>query len=208
MNDTSVAAGYIIVYQDARGKFGSEGDYVLTRPLQGPLNPTSVDHATDAYDTIDWLVKNVPESNGRVGTIGGSYEGFTTVMSLVKPHPALKAAVPFAPMVDGWKGDDWFHNGAFRQGMALEFIYNQQAARKGDYKWWSGTYDTYDEFLRGGSAGDVAASRGLDQLGFWRQLVAHPSYDAWWQAQAVDKLLSKDPVTVPTMIVAGLFDPE
>jgi putative CocE/NonD family hydrolase len=208
MNDTSVDAGYIIVYQDVRGKFGSEGDYVLTRPVRGPLNPTAVDHATDCYDTIDWLVKNVPESNGRVATIGGSYEGYTTVMSLVNPHPALKAAVPFAPMVDGWMGDDWFHNGAFRAGMALEFVYDQQAARKGDYKWWSGTYDTYDEFLRAGSAGAMAASRGLDQLGFWRQLVAHPSYDSWWQAQAVDRLLAKDPVKVPTMIVAGLFDQE
>ena len=115
MMETAVAAGYIIVYQDVRGKYGSEGDYVMTRPLRGPLNPTAVDHATDTYDTIDWLVKNVPESNGRVGTIGGSYEGFTTLMSTVHPHPALKVAVPFSPMVDGWMGDDWFHQGAFRQ---------------------------------------------------------------------------------------------
>lgn len=208
MNDTSAAAGYIIVYQDVRGKFGSEGDYVLTRPLRGPLNPTDVDHATDSYDTIDWLVKNVPESNGRVGTIGGSYEGYTTVMSTVHPHPALKVAVPFAPMIDGWMGDDWFHNGAFRQGAALDFIYGQQAGRKGEYDWWWGEYDTYDTFLRAGSAGALAASRGLDQLGFWRALVEHTSYDAWWQHQAVDKLLAKEPLTVPMMIVAGLFDQE
>ena len=208
MYDSAVAAGYIIVYQDVRGKFGSEGDYVLTRPLRGPLNPTAVDHATDCYDTIDWLVKNVPESNGRVGTMGGSYEGYTTVMSTVHPHPALKAAVPFAPMIDGWIGDDWFHNGAFRAGAALEFIYGQQAARKGDYEWWSGERDTYDTFLRAGSAGAVAASRGLDQLGFWRALAEHTSYDSWWQNQAVDKLLAKEPVTVPMMIVAGLFDQE
>ena len=208
MNDTSVAAGYIIVYQDVRGKHGSEGDYVLTRPLRGPLNPTGVDHATDCYDTIDWLVKNVPESNGRVATIGGSYEGYTTVMSTVGPHPALKVAVPFAPMVDGWMGDDWFHNGAFRQAAALEFTYNQQAARKGDHKWWTGEYDAYDTFLRAGSAGALAASRGLEQLGFWRALAAHTSYDAWWQHQAVDKLLAKEPLTVPMMIVGGLFDQE
>jgi uncharacterized protein len=208
MLDTAVAAGYIIVFQDVRGKHGSEGDYVLTRPLRGPLNPTDVDHATDCYDTIEWLVKNVPESNGRVGTIGGSYEGYTTVMSTVNPHPALRAAVPFAPMVDGWMGDDWFHNGAFRQGMALEFILNQQAARKGDHKWWSGEYDMYDTFLRAGSAGAVAKSRGLDQLGFWRQLAEHTSYDRWWQEQAVDKLLAKLPLRVPMMIVGGLFDQE
>jgi len=156
MNDTTAAAGYIIVYQDVRGKWGSEGEYVLTRPLKGPLNPTQVDHATDCYDTIDWLVKNVPESNGRIGTIGGSYEGYTTLMSTVNPHPALKAAVPFAPMIDGWMGDDWFHNGAFRQSASLEFVVSQQAARRGDFKFWFGEYDTYDTYLRGGSAGDLA----------------------------------------------------
>jgi len=208
MVDTAVDAGYIIVYQDVRGKHGSEGDYVMTRPLAGPLNPTGVDHATDCYDTIEWLVKNVPESNGRVATIGGSYEGYTTVMSIVHPHPALKAAIAFAPMVDGWMGDDWFHNGAFRMGSTLEFVYGQQAARKGDYHWWTGEYDTYDTYLRAGSAGAVAASRGLEQLGFWRKISEHPSYDEWWQQQAVDKLLAKEPVTVPFMIVAGLFDQE
>jgi putative CocE/NonD family hydrolase len=208
MYDTAVAAGYIVVYQDVRGKHGSQGDYVLTRPLRGPLNPTEVDHATDCYDTIDWLVKNVPESNGRVGTMGGSYEGYTTLMSTVHPHPALAAAVAFAPMVDGWKGDDWFHNGAFRQGMALEFIYDQQASRKGEQRWWSGEYDLYDTFLRAGSAGAVAASRGLEQLGFWRALAAHTSYDEWWQQQAVDVLLAREPLKVPLMIVGGLFDQE
>jgi putative CocE/NonD family hydrolase len=208
MDDTAVAAGYIIVFQDVRGKYGSEGDYVMTRPLKGPLNPTEVDHATDTYDTIDWLVKNVPESNGRVGTIGGSYEGFTTVMSTVHPHPALKVAVPFAPMVDGWVGDDWFHNGAFRQDGTLGYIYDQEATHKGDEKWWSGTRDTYQLYLDGGSAGAVAASRGLDQLGFWRDLVQHPAYDAFWQDQAVDRLLAKEPLKVPMLIVSGLFDQE
>src|SRR6266852_4866508 len=107
--------GYIRVFQDVRGKYGSEGDYVMTRPVRGPLNPTTTDHVTDAYDTIDWLVKNTPESNGRVGMIGSSYEGFTVVMALLAPHPALKVAAPESPMVDGWMGDDWFHYGAFRQ---------------------------------------------------------------------------------------------
>ena len=208
MDDTAVAAGYIIVFQDVRGKYGSEGDYVMTRPLKGPLNPTDVDHATDTYDTIDWLVKHVPESNGRVGTIGGSYEGFTTVMSTVRPHPALKAAVPFAPMVDGWVGDDWFHNGAFRQEGTLDYIYDQEATRKGEEKWWSGFRDTYDEYLRMGSAAAMAKSRGLEQLGFWRDVAAHPAYDSFWQEQAVDKLLAKEPLKVPTLIVAGLFDQE
>ncbi len=208
MDDTAVAAGYIIVFQDVRGKYGSEGDYVMTRPLKGPLNPTAVDHATDTYDTIDWLVKNVPESNGRVGTIGGSYEGFTTVLSTVHPHPALKAAAPFAPMIDGWMGDDWFHNGAFRQNGTLEYIYGQDTTRSGDKAWWTGIHDTYDEFLKAGSAGAMAASRGLDQAGFWRDLSAHPAYDSYWQEQAVDKWLAKEPITVPMLIVDGLFDQE
>src|SRR3989440_4515338 len=208
MDETAVAAGYIIVYQDIRGKYGSEGDYIMTRPLQGPLNPTRIDHASDTYDTIAWLIKNVPESKGRVGTIGGSYEGYTTVMSTVHPHPALKVAVPFAPMVDGWIGDDWFHNGAFRQDGSLDYIYDQEATRKSSEKWWSDTRDTYDELLRAGSAGAMAASRGLEQLGFWRALVEHTPYDSFWQEQAMDKLLAKEPLRVPMLIVAGLFDQE
>ena len=208
MMDTAVEAGYIVAYQDVRGKHGSGGDYVMNRPLRGPLNATSTDHATDTYDTIDWLVKNIPESNGRVATIGGSYEGFTVLMSTVNPHPALKAAVPFAPMVDGWMGDDWFHNGAFRGEGALEFTYNQQATRGSTEKWWSDAYDTYEAWLRGGSAGTIAASRGLEQTGFWRQLAAHPAYDSWWQEQAMDRVLAREPVTVPMLIVGGLFDQE
>ena len=122
--------------QDVRGKYGSEGDYVMTRPLHGPLNPTTVDHSTDTYDTIDWLVKNVPESNGKVGILGISYDGFLPLMALVNPHPALKVAVPMNPMVDGWRGDDWFHNGAFRQQM-MPYIYDQEATRDNSLKWWS-----------------------------------------------------------------------
>jgi putative CocE/NonD family hydrolase len=208
MDETAVAAGYIIVYQDIRGKYGSEGDYVMTRPLKGPLNPSDNDHATDTYETIDWLVKNVPESNGRVGTIGGSYEGYTAVMSTVAAHPALKVAVPFAPMIDGWMGDDWFHNGAFRQDGSLQYVYDQEATRKNEVTWWTDSRDTYEVFLRAGSAGALAKARGLDELGYWRELVAHPAYDSFWQGQAVDKLLAKDPPKVPMLIVSGLFDQE
>jgi putative CocE/NonD family hydrolase len=208
MDDTAAAAGYIIVYQDVRGKYGSEGTYIMTRPLKGRLNPSETDHSTDTDDTIEWLVRNVPESNGRVGTIGGSYEGYTTVMSTVHPHPALKVAVPFAPMVDGWIGDDWFHNGAFRQDGTLDYIYNQEATRKNDQQWWSSERDTYDAFLRAGSAGAMAVSRGLEQTGFWRAVAEHPAYDPFWQDQAVDKLLAKEPLKVPMLIVCGLFDQE
>ena len=142
----------------------------MTRPLRGPQNPTAVDHATDTYDTIDWLVKNVPESNGRVGIIGISYDGFLPLMALVNPHPALKVAVPMNPMVDGWIGDDWFHNGAFRQQM-MPYIYDQQATRKGRRQW----SPTPLRRLRrctsqAGSAGELGRRRGLEQIGFWRKL--------------------------------------
>ena len=123
-----VEDGYIRVVQDVRGKYGSEGDYVMNRPVHGPQNPTPVDDATDTYDTIDWLVKNIPESNGKVGTLGISYDGFEPLMALVHPHPALKVSVPMNPMVDGWMGDDWFHNGAFRLPN-LSYIYEQTASR-------------------------------------------------------------------------------
>ncbi|HYM61641.1 MAG TPA: CocE/NonD family hydrolase, partial [Thermoanaerobaculia bacterium] len=102
--DVIVEGGYIRVVQDVRGKYHSEGDYVMNRPLHGPQNPTPVDHATDTWDTIDWLVKNVPESNGKVGVLGISYDGFLSLTALVNPHPALKVAVPMNPMVDGWVG--------------------------------------------------------------------------------------------------------
>jgi putative CocE/NonD family hydrolase len=190
-----------------RGKHGSEGDYVLARPLRGPLNPTPVDHATDTYDTIDWLVKNVPETNGRVGIIGISYNGFLTLMGMVDPHPALKVAVPMNPMVDGWIGDDWFHNGAFRQQM-MPWLYDQLNSRKGDAKWWTSHYDDYDAFLEAGSAGEMGRRRGFDQIGFWHKLLEHPAYDDFWRDQAVERELARRPLKVPTMLVHSLWDQE
>ena len=205
--DVIVDGGYIRVIQDVRGKYGSEGDYVMNRPLRGPLNPTTVDHATDTYDTIDWLVKNTPESNGKVGIIGISYDGFTTLMALFHPHPALKVAVPMNPMVDGWKGDDWFHNGAFRQ-QNMSYIYEQDGTRDNSVKWWTSNFDDYDMFMDAGSAGELGKRRGLEQTGFWRKVIAHPSYDSFWQEQAVDKLLAAEPITVPTLLVHSLWDAE
>ena len=184
-----IEGGYIRVVQDVRGKYGSEGDYVMNRPLHGPQNPTPVDHSTDTYDTIDWLVKNTPESNGKVGILGISYDGFLPLMALVNPHPALKVAVPMNPMVDGWMGDDWFHNGAFRQ-QNMSYIYEQEATRDNSAKWWTSHFDDYDMFMQAGSAGELGRLRGLEQVGFWRKILAHPSYDAFWQDQAVDKMLA------------------
>jgi uncharacterized protein len=205
--DVIVQGGYIRVVQDIRGKYGSEGDYVMTRPLHGALNPTPVDHSTDTYDTIDWLVKNVPESNGKVGILGISYDGFLPLMALVNPHPALKVAVPMNPMVDGWKGDDWFHNGAFRE-QGLSYIFEQEATRDNTAKWWSSHYDDYDMFMEAGSAGELGRRHKLEQVGFWRKIVEHPAYDAFWQEQAMDKILAKQPLKVPVMLVASLWDQE
>ena len=205
--DVIVEGGYIRVVQDIRGKYGSEGDYVMNRPLHGPLNPTPVDHATDTYDTIDWLVKNLPESNGKVGILGISYDGFLPLMALVNPHPALKVSVPMNPMVDGWMGDDWFHNGAFRQ-QNMPYIYDQVVTRANDEHWWTSNYDDYDMFMRAGSAGELGKQRGLEQSGFWRKVVKHPSYDSFWQEQAMDKILAKQPLKVPVMLVHSLWDQE
>ena len=205
--DVIVEGGYIRVVQDVRGKYGSEGDYVMNRPLRGPQNPTSVDHATDTYDTIDWLVKNVPESNGRVGILGISYDGFLTLMALVDPHPALKVAVPMNPMVDGWIGDDWFHNGAFRQ-QNMPYMYNQVGTRAGEAVWWTSHFDDYDMYMQAGSAGELGRRRGLEQVGFWKKLLEHPSYDAFWSDQAMDRILAARPLTVPVMLVHGLWDQE
>jgi uncharacterized protein len=206
-DDAVLNGGYIRVVQDVRGKHGSEGDYVMTRPLHGPLNPTEVDHSTDTYDTIDWLIKNIPETNGKVGILGISYDGFTSLMALVHPHPALRAAIPINAMVDGWMGDDWFHNGAFRLD-SLTYIHGQEATRGSDISWWTDHYDDYETWLEAGSAGEMAQRHGLDQVGFAAKVMNHPAYDEFWQDQALDKILAKQGVAVPTMLVHSLWDQE
>jgi putative CocE/NonD family hydrolase len=202
-----VKRGYIRVYQDVRGKYGSEGDYVMTRPLRGPLNATAVDHSTDAWDTIDWLVKNVAESNGRVGMIGSSYEGFTVAMALIDPHPALKVAVPQGPLLDGWMGDDWFHYGAFRNLM-LGYAHMQTGQRGAGKITPSTIFDKYEEYLRAGSTGDFIRANGLDKYPFVARLLAHPAYDAYWQNQALDRIIAARPSKVPTLWTQGMWDQE
>ncbi len=206
-DEVFVADGYIRVFQDIRGKYGSEGDSFMTRFLRGPFNTSNTDESTDAYDTIDWLVKNVPESNGKVGMLGSSYEGFTVVEALVNPHPALKVAAPMSPMVDGWMGDDWFHFGAFRQ-TNFDYFTDQTTMRGEGHEIPREAYDDYTNFLRAGSAGDFAKAAGLDQLPWWRKTAEHPAYDAFWQAQALDKVMAVQPLKVPTMWIQGLWDQE
>jgi len=198
---------YILVWQDVRGKYGSEGKYIMTRPPMGPLNPTTTDDTTDAWDTIDWLVKNIKESSGNVGMIGSSYDGWTVAMALLHPHPALKVAAPESPMIDGWMGDDWYHYGALRQ-VNLDY-FSGQTSKKGEGESIPrANYDDYTNFLDAGSAGDYAEANGFKQLPWWNRFSAHPAYDAFWQLQALDKLLVAHPSDVPTMWLQGLWDQE
>ena len=199
--------GYIIVDQDIRGKYGSEGDYVMTRPPIGPLNPTKTDDTTDAYDTIDWLVKNVPESNGRVGMIGSSYDGWTVTMALLGPHPAMRVAAPESPMIDGWMGDDWFHYGAFRQ-VNLDYFTGQSSERGDGGGVPRPGGDDYTNFLEEGTAGHWADVHGFKQLPWWIRFSAHPAYDVFWQLQALDKLVAAKPSSLPTIWLQGLWDQE
>ncbi len=208
MDAEFVEDGYIRVYQDIRGLHRSEGAYVLNRPLAGPLNDTGIDESTDAYDTIDWLVKNTPESNGNVGVIGSSYLGFTTLMAEINPHPALKAAVPQSPMVDGWMGDDWFHNGAFRVS-SLDFAVGQgtnKAQGGGDFALGAG--DDYTRYLEAGSMADFAAMLGITHYPGVRKFLENPAYTEFWSLQAVDKWLAAQPLKVPTMLEVGQWDQE
>jgi uncharacterized protein len=199
---------YIRVYQDIRGMHHSEGQFIMTRPIVGPLNSTGVDESTDAYDTIDWLVKNTPESNGKVGIVGSSYLGFTSLMAEINPHPALKAAVPESPMVDTWIGDDNFHNGAFRNG-GLDYAVEMSTAKGDDSNTPAiGVGDDYTRWLEAGSTADYARQWAIDQYPFIQKLFQHPAYTDFWSLQAVDKWLAARPLTVPTMLVTGQWDQE
>jgi putative CocE/NonD family hydrolase len=207
MDAEFVNDNYIRVYQDVRGRNKSEGEFVMNRPIIGKLNNTRVDESTDAWDTIDWLVKNVPETNGRVGITGSSYVGFTALVATINPHPALKASVPQSPMVDGWMGDDWFHNGAFRQ-VNFDYITNMTVDAGDNDDVPNGTGDDYLTFLKAGSAGDYAKAWGLDAFPFVQKWFQHPAYDSFWSDQAVDQWMKDKPLTVPTMLVVGQWDQE
>lgn len=207
MDTEFVNDGYIRVYQDIRGRNHSEGEFVMNRPIRGHFNTTNVDESTDAYDTIDWLVKNIHETNGNVGIIGSSYLGFTSLMATIDPHPALKASVPESPMVDGWIGDDWFHNGAFRQP-TFDYI-TEMTTDSGDNEAVPyGAGDDYLKYLNAGSAGDFIRRWGLENFPFARKLMENPAYTNFWSNQAVDRWLKDRPLLVPTMLVVGQWDQE
>ncbi len=198
--------GYIFVFQDIRGRHKSEGQFVMMRPPRIPDDPRGVDEASDAYDTIDWLVKNVANNNGRVGIFGVSYDGWTTAMALLDPHPALRAASPQASPSDMWMGDDFHHNGAFRLSYGFEYAARMETS-KGQERFEFDSYDTYEWYLQLGPLSNVNAKYLRGKIPTWNDYVAHPNYDAFWQRQTILNYLNK-PVTVPTLNVAGWWDQE
>jgi len=153
-----VADGYVIVQQDIRGRFKSDGAFVMLRQPRDPADARAIDEGTDTYDTIEWLLKNVPGHNGRVGIAGTSYGAWLAVMAMLDPHPALKAVVPQASPADMWIGDDFHHNGAFRLSYGLEYAYRMESSKEVESAdTLIDTYDTYDWYLRLGPLAMVTA---------------------------------------------------
>ena len=199
--------GYIIVQQDIRGRFKSEGDFVMLRQPRDRKDKNAIDESTDAYDTIEWLLKNVPNNNGRVGMTGTSYGGWLTIMGMLDPHPALKAVAPHASPADMWLGDDFHHNGAFRLSYGFEFTYMMETSKEVT----SPTKivdkrDAYEWYLNLGALSNVDAKYLKDKYPTWNNFEDHPDYDAFWQRQAFAPWLNR--VTVPTLNVAGWWDQE
>ena len=207
VDEELVRNGYIRVYQDVRGRFGSKGKYTMTIPPRGAFNRGQVDQVTDAWDTVAWLVDNVSGNSGRVGITGVSYDGLLTLMALLDPHPALKAAVPVNAMVDSWLGDDFYRHGAFRTVM-LEYVYRQTASRNSSHGIPWGYHDFYSAVLEAGSIGELGRRYGADKLPAWNRLLEHPAYDDYWQDQALHAQLEKAPRRVPVLTVHSLFDQE
>ena len=198
------ASGYIFVFQDVRGRYGSEGKFVMNRPLNPNHGPTDIDETTDTRDTIDWLLKNVPGNNGRVGVYGVSYDGFLTTMAGINAHPAVKAISPQAPMTDVWLGDDFFHNGAFRESYGFDYV-QQMEGQKTDARVES-KQDTFDFFLQHVNFAGAASAAHMDKLPTARAFLTQPAYTQFWQDMAVETHLGS--VAVPTLEVGGYWDQE
>ncbi len=201
---------YIFVMEDIRGRYGSEGTFVMMRPMAAHHDPAQypkdVDESTDAYDTVAWLLTHVPGNNGRAGVFGVSYPGFLTMEAGIDPHPAVKAISPQAPMTDVWLGDDFFHNGAFRQTYGYDYGLGMESSKENAFAGMPDGEDAYDYFLKTGSfAADVKAS-GSPDLPTWEAFLAHPAYDSYWQARAVEPHLTV--TSVPTLEVGGFWDQE
>jgi uncharacterized protein len=201
-----ISEGYIFVFQDIRGRYASQGKFVMLHPVHDPAtDPNGIDEATDTYDTIDWLIKNVAHNNGRVGMDGISYDGFLVTMGMINPHPALKAASEQACMGDTYLGDDFFHNGAFRLSYAFEYAALLETSAE-NYSFPFDRFDLFDWYLRLGPLSNANAKYFHDKIPTWNDFIAHSSYDDFWKHHAVAYGL-KQP-TVPNLNVAGWWDQE
>ncbi len=204
-------AGYIYVAQDIRGRFKSEGEFIMSRALADHHDPKAVDESTDAYDTVAWLLQNVPGNNGRAGFIGTSYPGFLAMVAGIDPHPAVKAISPQAPMIDVWMGDDFFHNGAFRQSYGYDYVFGMESSKeetKVDYgKDKDGKpRDGFDYFIERGSFTEDVKKSGAKLLPTWKLFLDHSAYDSVWSSRGVEYALNA--VAVPTLTVGGYYDQE
>ncbi len=202
-----LGSDYIYAFQDIRGRFKSQGDFIMYRPPRGEFNTTKTDETTDAWDSIDWLTKHVP-SNGRVGVWGTSYPGWLTLAALREPHPALAAAVPFNPVVDVWKADDWFHWGAFRATYAFDYIYSMETQKGKSTSYPHEIKDIYTWALGQGAAGTGLGKRLDDRHKMWARLMKSPSYGPYWHAVAADQWFDAPKRLVPTLHVHGFWDQE
>ena len=203
--------GYIYVCADIRGRFKSEGEFVMNKPLADHKDPKNVDESTDAYDTVDWLGKNVAGNNGRAGFVGTSYPGFLAMMAGIDPHPAVKAISPQAPMIDAWLGDDFFHNGAFRQTYGYDYGLMMESSKENSEVSYGKDkdgkpVDGYDFFLERGSFIEDVKRSGSKTLPTWQRFIEHPTYDEVWHAHGVENVLKT--VAVPTLTVGGYYDQE
>ncbi len=197
-------SGYIFVMEDIRGRFKSQGTFVMMRPLADHHDPHAVDESTDTYDTVAWLLKNVPDNNGRVGVVGVSYPGFLAAEAGIDPHPAIRAISPQAPMTDVWLGDDFFHNGAFRQTYGYDYVIGMESSKEVTLPKLS--EDAYTYFLNAGSFAAAGKLAGASDLPTWKAFLVHPAYDDFWRARAVQDHLTT--VAVPTLEVGGWWDQE
>jgi uncharacterized protein len=198
--------GYIYVCEDIRGRFKSEGQFVMMRPLADHSDPKAIDESTDTYDTVTWLLKNVTGNNGRVGVVGTSYPGFLAMMAGIDPNPAVKAISPQAPMIDVWIGDDFFHNGAFRQSYGYDYVKMMESSKEIGKVTYDKDEDGYDFFLKRGSFQEDVKKSGSKDLPTWKLFLEHPAYDSVWSSRAVEDHLNK--VAVPTLTVGGYYDQE
>ncbi len=212
LNSHFVEEGYILAFQDVRGRYMSEGEFVDVRPHNpDKSSPQDIDESSDTWDTIDWLVNNVPGNNGRVGILGVSYPGFYSTMALPGAHEALKAVSPQAPVTNWFIGDDFHHNGAFFLMDAFSFYSSfgrprPEPTRQGNRQFQWPNQDAYDFFLRLGPIRNVEAKFFGDSIKFWSDVMDHPDYDAWWQAR--DPLPHLTDVAPAVMVVGGWFDAE